>query len=137
MINGINGVVLVLILSSMALAFVMLGNLTNVNISERLREIATLKVLGFRQKEVRNYIYKENNVLVAAGAFVGLPMGMVLHRYVMKEVELTNVMFGRSERAETFVYAFVLTVLFGLLVNFFMRRKLDKILMVESLKSVE
>ena len=137
MINGINGVVLVLILSSMALAFVVLGNLTNVNISERLREIATLKVLGFRQKEVQNYIYKENNVLVAAGAFVGLPMGMVLHRYVMKEVELTNVMFGRSERAETFVYAFMLTVLFGLLVNFFMRRKLDKILMVESLKSVE
>ena len=137
MITGINGVVLVLILSSMALAFVVLGNLTNVNISERLREIATLKVLGFRQKEVQNYIYKENNVLVAAGAAVGLPMGMVLHRYVMQEVELTNVMFGRSERAETFVYAFVLTVLFGLLVNFFMRRKLDKILMVESLKSVE
>ena len=137
MIGGIDGVVLVLILSSMALAFVVLGNLTNVNISERLREIATLKVLGFRQKEVQNYIYKENNVLVAAGAAVGLPMGMILHRYVMQEVELSNVMFGRSERTLTFVYAFVLTVLFGLLVNFFMRRKLDKILMVESLKSVE
>ena len=82
-------------------------------------------------------IYKENNVLVAAGAAVGLPVGMVLHRYVMQEVELSNVMFGRSERALTFVYAFALTVLFGLLVNFFMRRKLDRILMVESLKSVE
>ena len=137
MITGINGVVWILIISSMALAFVVLGNLTNVNISERLREIATLKVLGFREKEVQNYIYKENNLLVAAGAAVGLPVGMVLHRYIMKEVELTNVMFGRSESARTFIYSFLLTVLFGLLVNFFMRRKLNKILMVESLKSVE
>ena len=137
MITGINGVVWVLIISSMALAFVVLGNLTNVNISERLREIATLKVLGFREKEVQNYIYKENNLLVAAGAVVGLPVGMVLHRYIMREVELSNIMFGRSESARTFIYAFLLTVLFGLLVNFFMRRKLNKILMVESLKSVE
>ena len=137
MITGINGVVWVLIISSMALAFVVLGNLTNVNISERLREIATLKVLGFREKEVQNYIYKENNLLVAAGAAVGLPVGMVLHRYIMREVELSNIMFGRSESARTFIYAFLLTVLFGLLVNFFMRRKLNKILMVESLKSVE
>ena len=137
MITGINGVVAVLIVSSMALAFVVLGNLTNVNISERLREIATLKVLGFREKEVQNYIYKENNILVATGSVLGLPMGMVLHRYIMREVELTNVMFGRSESPRTFVYAVMLTILFGLLVNFFMRRKLNKILMVESLKSVE
>ena len=137
MITGINGVVAVLIISSMILAFVVLGNLTNVNISERLREIATLKVLGFREKEVQNYIYKENNILVAAGAIAGLPVGMVLHRYIMREVELTNIMFGRSESMRTFVYAFLLTVLFGLLVNFFMRRKLNRIMMVESLKSVE
>jgi putative ABC transport system permease protein len=94
-------------------------------------------VLGFREKEVQNYIYKENNILVAAGAIAGLPVGMVLHRYIMREVELTNIMFGRSESMRTFVYAFLLTVLFGLLVNFFMRRKLNRIMMVESLKSVE
>lgn len=137
MIKGINGVVLVLIVSSMALAFVVLGNLTNVNISERLREIATLKVLGFRQREVQNYIYKENNILVGIGAIFGLPMGDILSKYIMHEVELSNVMFGRQADVSTFVYSFLLTILFGLLVNFFMRNKLNNILMVESLKSVE
>ena len=137
MVSGINGVVIVLVISSMALAFVVLGNLTNVNISERLREIATLKVLGFREREVQNYIYKENNILVAFGAFVGLPVGILLHGYIMREVELTNVMYGRSADFTTFIYSIGLTILFGLMVNFFMRRKLDNILMVESLKSVE
>jgi putative ABC transport system permease protein len=137
MIKGINGVVIVLVASSMALAFVVLGNLTNVNISERLREIATLKVLGFRQREVQNYIFKENMILVAAGALVGLPIGNFLSKHIMREIELTNIMFGRQPGTLTFLYAFCLTVLFGLLVNFFMRGKLDQIQMVESLKSVE
>ena len=137
MINGINGVVYVLVAASMGLAFVVLGNLTNVNISERLREIATLKVLGFRKGEVENYIFNENNVLVAIGALVGLPIGRILERFIMLEVELNNVMYARQLRPMTYVLSFMLTLLFGLLVNFFMRRKLQNVKMVESLKSVE
>ena len=137
MIQGIDGVVIVLVAASMGLAFVVLGNLTNVNISERMREIATLKVLGFRRREVQNYIYHENNIMVILGALIGLPAGRALSGYIMKEVELTNVMFGRGVEPLTYVYAFALTVAFGLVVNFVMRRKLNSVMMVESLKSVE
>ena len=137
MIQGIDGVVLVLVAASMGLAFVVLGNLTNVNISERMREIATLKVLGFRRREVQNYIYHENNIMVAMGALIGLPAGRQLSGYIMREVELTNVMFGRGVEPMTYVYAFALTMLFGTAVNLVMRRKLNAVKMVESLKSVE
>ena len=137
MIEGIDGVVIVLIAASMGLAFVVLGNLTNVNISERMREIATLKVLGFRQKEVQNYIYQENNIMVALGALIGLPAGKCLSGYIMREVELTNVMFGRGVDPTTYIYAAVLTLLFGFVVNAVMRKKLNSVRMVESLKSVE
>ena len=137
MIKGINGVVIVLSIASMALAFVVLGNLTNVNIEERMREIATMKVLGFRPKEVENYIYKENNILVAAGALIGLPIGSLLSGYIMGEVEFSYVMFGRHVKPLSFLYSFGLTLVFGILVNLAMKRKLDRVRMVESLKSVE
>ncbi len=137
MIQGIDGVVIVLVAASMGLAFVVLGNLTNVNISERMREIATLKVLGFRRREVQNYIYHENNIMVILGALIGLPAGRALSGYIMREVELTNVMFGRGVEPLTYLYAFSLTVVFGIAVNFVMRRKLNNVMMVESLKSVE
>ena len=137
MIQGIDGVVIVLVAASMGLAFVVLGNLTNVNISERMREIATLKVLGFRRREVQNYIYHENNIMVALGALIGLPAGKLLSGYIMREVELTNVMFGRGVEPLTYVYAFTLTLLFGVAVNLVMRKKLNTVKMVESLKSVE
>lgn len=137
MIQGIDGVVIVLVAASMGLAFVVLGNLTNVNISERMREIATLKVLGFRRREVQNYIYHENNIMVALGALIGLPAGKLLSGYIMREVELTNVMFGRGVEPMTYVYAFTLTLLFGAAVNLVMRKKLNTVKMVESLKSVE
>ena len=137
MIQGIDGVVIVLVAASMGLAFVVLGNLTNVNISERMREIATLKVLGFRRREVQNYIYHENNIMVALGALIGLPAGKLLSGYIMREVELTNVMFGRGVEPMTYVYAFTLTLLFGMAVNLVMRKKLNTVKMVESLKSVE
>ena len=137
MVKGIDAVVWVLIVSSMSLAFVVLGNLTNVNISERQREIATLKVLGFRPREVQSYIYKENNILTAIGALAGLPLGNVLHHYIMRQVEMNYVMFGRSVKPVSFILAWLLTMVFGLIVNRSMNRRLHQIEMVESLKSVE
>lgn len=137
MVDSLDLIVWVLIFSSMALAFVVLGNLTNINISERQREIATLKVLGFRPKEVQSYIYNENNILTFVGALCGMPIGNILHHYIMRQVEMDYVMFGRSVLPQSFVYSVLITVLFGLLVNYFMRKRLASVLMVESLKSVE
>ena len=137
MVNSLDLIVWALIISSMSLAFVVLGNLTNINISERQREIATLKVLGFRKKEVEDYIFKENNVLTGLGALAGIPIGQVLHHFIMRQVEMDYVMFGRSVDPSSNVIAFFMTILFGVLVNFFMRKRLQSIEMVESLKSVE
>jgi putative ABC transport system permease protein len=137
MVNSLDLIVWALIISSMSLAFVVLGNLTNINISERQREIATLKVLGFRKKEVEDYIFKENNVLTGLGALAGIPIGQVLHHFIMRQVEMDYVMFGRSVAVSSNILSVLLTVLFGMLVNFFMRKKLQAIEMVESLKSVE
>ncbi len=136
-VQSLNLLVYVLIISSMALAFVVLGNLTNVNISERTREIATLKVLGFRKKEVESYIYKENMVLTAAGALCGIPLGILLHHVIMGKVEMDAMMFGRNADPESILWAFLLTIGFGILVNRFMQKRLHDISMVESLKSVE
>ena len=137
MVKSLDLIVWVLIISSMSLAFVVLGNLTNINISERAREIATLKVLGFRRREVEKYIYKENNVLTIIGSLVGIPIGRLLHHYVMGQVEMDYIMFGREVLPAGIFLSVVLTIGFGLLVNLFMRRKLADIEMVESLKSVE
>ncbi len=137
MVKGLDIIVWTLILSSMALAFVVLGNLINVNISERQREIATLKVLGFRKKEVENYIYKENHILTLIGAAAGLPVGTILHHYIMRMVEMDYIMFGREVLWPSYVLAACLTFLFGVLVNHAMAKKLSAIKMVESLKSVE
>ena len=137
MVNSIDLIVWILIISSMSLAFVVLGNLMNINISERQREIATLKVLGFHRREVENYIYKENNILTILGAFAGIPVGIFLHRYIMGQVEMDYVIFGRRVFNRSLVFSVLMTIGFGLLVNLFMRRNLQKIQMVESLKSVE
>ena len=137
MVKGLTLIVWTLIISSMSLAFVVLGNLINVNISERQREIATIKVLGFRRKEVSDYIYKENNVLVFLGALVGLPVGNILHHYIMRMVEMDYIMFGRSITPLSFIISVILTIFFGLLVNILMAKKIRDVQMVESLKSVE
>lgn len=137
MVNSLGIIIWVLIISSMSLAFVVLGNLTNINISERTREIATLKVLGFRKKEVESYIYNENNILVGLGALLGLPLGTWLHHTIMNQVEMDYIMFGRDIKPLSYVISFVLTIVFGILVNLFMRKRLQNINMVESLKSVE
>ncbi len=137
MFKGLNSIVYVIVISSGLLAFVVLSNLTNVNISERERELATFKVLGFTQKEINMFIYKENMVLTLIGSLLGIPLGILLHRYLILLVEFDFVMFGRNVHFISFVIAIVLTLLFSMVVNFFMAKKLNKIQMVESLKSVE
>ena len=137
MIKALDLIIIVLIVSSLALAFVVLGNLMNINISERQREIATLKVLGFRKKEVQSYIYKENNVLTFFGALFGLPLGIALHHWKMKDLQFSYVMFGVDVMPLSLFLSVILTLVFGVIVNQLMKKKLAAIEMVESLKSVE
>ena len=130
-------VTVVLIVSAAALAFVVLYNLTNVNITERIREIATLKVLGFYDMEVSNYIFRENIILSFMGAAVGLGLGYALCMFVINTAEIDEVMFGRSIHWPSYIWAFLITVAFTMIVNLIMMRVLKKVSMVESLKSVE
>ena len=136
-ISSLNFVVVVLIVSAAALAFVVLYNLTNINISERIREIATIKVLGFYDNEVAAYVYRENIILTLIGSIVGLGLGVFLHKFIMTTVELENVMFGRNINFMSYIYSILLTLGFGIAVNLVMYFRLKKIPMVESLKSVE
>lgn len=130
-------VVLVLIAAAAALAFVVLYNLTNVNITERIREIATLKVLGFYDGEVSSYVFRESVVLSLIGALVGLVLGYALCMFVITTAELDELMFGRRIHPISYVLAFVVTAAFSMIVNLIMTRVLKKVSMVESLKSVE
>lgn len=133
----LNYVVLVLILGSGMLTFVVMLNLTNINIGERMRELATLRVLGFYDKEMHAYIFRENNALSVIGAFVGLLFGKIMHLFVIRTCEVDMVMFVRSAKPLSYVYAFALTIAFSLIVNLLMRPKVRAIDMVESLKSAE
>lgn len=137
MIQSLNYIVLVLILCAGALSFVVVYNLTNINITERRRELATIKVLGFFEREVCDYIFRETNMLTLLGAALGMGAGVVMHAFVITTVEVDIVMFGRAIKPMSFVISFLLTCLFSQLVNLFMRKKLAKIDMVESLKSIE
>lgn len=133
----LNYVVLVLILGSGMLTFVVMLNLTNINIGERMRELATLRVLGFYDKEMYAYIFRENNALSVIGAFVGLLFGKIMHLFVIRTCEVDMVMFVRSAKPLSYVYAFALTIAFSLIVNLLMRPNVRAIDMVESLKSAE
>lgn len=137
MLSTLGIVIVVLIVSAGMLAFVVLYNLNNINITERQRELATLKVLGFYDKEVSQYVLRENILLTIAGIIFGSGFGVILHRYIIVTVEVDAVMFGRNIRPVSFLYCAVITCIFSLIVNLFMHRKLKKIDMVESLKSVE
>ena len=137
MVSGLNSIMIVIILAAAALAFVVLSNLTNVNISERERELATFKVLGFTQREINMFIYKENLVLTFVGAIAGIPLGKILHKYIIYLVEMDSVMFSREINNTSLIFAVVLTLVFSLFVNIFMTKKLKNINMVEALKSVE
>ena len=137
MLQSMNYVVLILIFCAGMLAFIVLYNLTNINITERQREIATIKVLGFYDREVSMYVYRETLMLTLLGCLAGLLLGIVLHIFVINTVEVDMVMFGRSIKPLSYVWSFLLTMLFSVLVNLVMERKLRKISMVESLKSVD
>ena len=137
MLGALNIVVYVLIISAGLLAFIVLYNLNNININERKRELATIKVLGFYDNEVAAYVYRENIFLSIIGIVVGVFLGIILHRYIITTVEVNMVMFARTIRTESFVISGLLTLIFSAIVNGVTYFKLKKINMVESLKSVE
>ena len=135
-VENLNYVVILIIACAAALAFVVLYNLTNINITERIREIATIKVLGFYDGEVSAYVFRENIILTIIGDAVGLFLGIWLHKFVLNVAQTDIVMFGRDLPYWTFIAAFVVTVLFAIIVNWIMFFKLKNVSMVESLKSV-
>ncbi len=135
--TSMNIVVAVIIISAAALAFVVLSNLTSINISERKREIATLKVLGFRHSETKDYIFKENMILTIFGAILGVFLGIWAHNFIITQVEMDFIMFIRSVSFSSIAYSVILTFAFSVIINRLMLSRLRKIDMIESLKSVE
>ena len=135
--ESVDYAVILIIFCAAALAFVVLMNLTNINITERLRELATLKVLGFYNREVSAYIYRENAILTVFGVLAGMVLGKFLHQWLILTVEVDMVMFDRVLDLSSYLWAAVLTVVFSLAVNLTARRKLRDLDMVEALKSVE
>ena len=137
MLSTLDSVIIVLIVSAGLLAFVVLYNLSNININERRRELATIKVLGFYDGEVDAYVYRENILITVIGILAGVILGKILHYFVIITVEVDATMFGRNINFLSFVISGAFTALFSLIVNIVMHFKLKKIDMVESLKSVE
>ena len=121
----------------MVLAFVVLHNLISLNIAERVREIATLKVLGFRKSEISRYILQENILLTIIAALLGLPLGVILNAYIMQTIQVENIIFPIMIHPLSYLYAFLLTFMFSSLVAIFMRKYIYRVKMVESLKSLE
>ena len=136
-IRSINVIIVIIIAAAAILAFLVLFNLTNINVTERIRELATLKVLGFYDAETASYVYRDNGFLTLIGAAAGLFMGKWLHSWLIRTIEVDYLMFGRSVHTRSFVIAAVLTFLFSLSVNFFSFFTIREIDMIESLKSVE
>ena len=137
MLSALDIVIFVLIVSAGLLAFVVLYNLNNININERKRELATIKVLGFYNGEVAAYVYRENILLTVIGAALGVVIGKFLHAFIITTVEVDACMFGRNINLSSFIIGTLFTFAFSAIVNFVMYFKLKKIDMVESLKSVE
>ncbi len=136
-VENLNYVVVLIIVCAAALAFVVLYNLTNINITERIREVATIKVLGFYDNEVSNYVFRENIILSIIGSGAGLLLGILLHSFVMNTIQTDEVMFQKIIPIWAFAAAFAMTVFFAAAVNGIMHFRLKKISMVESLKSIE
>ena len=135
--EAIDYAVVIIILSAAALAFVVLYNLTNINITERTRELATLKVLGFYDSETTAYVYRENIFLTLFGILLGLVLGRLLHAWMVRTVEVDIVMFGRTAPPYAYILAAALTAVFSVIVNIAAHFKRKKVDMVESLKTVE
>ena len=136
-IRSINAIIVIIIAAAALLAFLVLFNLTNINVTERIRELATLKVLGFYDGETASYVYRENGILTLIGAIIGLFMGKWLHSWLIRTVEVDYLMFGRSVHTRSYILAALLTFVFSLSVNFFSYFTIRDIDMIESLKSVE
>lgn len=137
MLKSMDLIVVVIIICAGGLAFIVLYNLTNINITERIREIATIKVLGFNKKEIAAYVFRENLVLSGMGIAVGLVLGYYLHLFVMNQVRIDMVSFDIHVRPVSYLYSVLLTFAFAWMVNQFMRGKLERVSMTESLKSVD
>ena len=137
MMSSLNYIVVVVILCAAGLAFIVLYNLTNINITERIREIATVKVLGFFRRETEKYVFRENMILTAIGSLVGLGLGVMLHSFVIGQIKVDMVSFATIIRPLSYIYSVVLTFIFYFLVNRVMAVKLEQINMAESLKSVD
>ncbi len=136
-VQSIDMIIIILIVCAAALNFIVLYNLTNINIQERKSEIATIKVLGFRRKEVYDYIFRENILLAVIGSLLGIVFGYFLHQFIIRTVEMDMMMFIRELNLFSYIIAVVMTLGFTMLINFTMRHVLNKIDMVESLKSIE
>ena len=136
-VQSVDLVIIILIVCAGALNFIVLYNLTNINIQERKSEIATIKVLGFRRKEVYDYIFRENVILSIIGSLLGTVFGYLLHRFIIRTVELDVTMFVRSLNFTSYIFAIIITLGFTLFIDFVMRRVLNRVNMVESLKSIE
>ena len=136
-VNSVNAVVVILTVSAGILAFVVIYNLTNINISERRRELATIKLLGFYDHELAFYIYRENMILTVIGSIIGIPTGIFIDKFVILTAETNSLMFLNKISPIYFVYSIMLTIVFSILVNLVMYKRFDKIDMIESLKSAE
>ncbi len=137
MMQSLNYVVALILICAAALAFIVMFNLGNINISERAREIATIKVIGFRKSETDDYVFRENIVLTLMGIVIGLPLGVLLHAFVMSQVKVDMVSFKVIINPISFVYTVVLVILFAIITDLILRKKISAIDMAESLKSVE
>ena len=137
MMESLRYIVVVVVVCAAALAFIVLYNLTNINITEREREIATIKVLGFYDSETNRYVFRENIILTVLGALVGLPMGKALHAYVMSQIRIDLMCFDVRVAPGSYLLSAALTLAFGLLVNLALRRKIRAIDMAKALKSIE
>ena len=137
MMEALDLVVVVIVFCAGLLAAIVLYNLTNININERIRELATLRVLGYHHKEVAMYIFREISILTILGTIFGLLLGKVLHYYVIIIAESTDMVFGRSLEPMTFILATVFTLIFSVLVDLMMLKKLRNIDMTASMKAVD
>ena len=137
MMKSLDYVIALITISAAALAFIVLYNLTNINITERIREIATIKVLGFYPRETSAYVFRENIALTAIAAIIGLPLGKWLHSFAMSKIQIDMLSFDVHISLLSYILAVAGTFVFAMIVNLVMRRKLDKVSMTESLKSIE
>ena len=137
MMSSLNAVIILVILSAGALAFIVLYNLTNINITERIREIATIEVLGFYPREISSYVYRENFFLTGISALVGIPLGKWLLDFVISQINVDLVYFDVRITTLRYIYSVLLTFVFAIIVAAVMYKKLTNISMTESLKSIE